>query len=369
MGKNLILLSITVVMCILLAELVLRSLGYGRDFLGVTLMEDARYGHRLGANAVTDEWGFRNATVPRSAEIAAIGDSQTYGVSANAEGSWPAQLSQRTNRSAYNLGVGGYGPVQYDRLWDDFVPRLNAPTVIIALYLGNDIRDAFAYAALLDTGDPLRPAAPPPLPLVAEKEPDGWLASLRVFLFTHSVLYNVTKAAFPQLADNLKDYLRKADLEKNDGRGLVPLGASSLSFDPEMRLEVLRLDRADNVEGLRLTTGLVERLAGKCQTTGRRCLLAIIPTKEAVYEGLLRDVGIMDSAFLALWDAERTVRRTLLLTARDYGLQTIDPLAAMTDAARRETIYPAFDGHPNSRGYKVIAGEIAAALDLPPPPK
>ena len=50
-----------------------------------------------------DKWGFRNKKVPISSDIIAIGDSQTYGVSATTKYSWPYQLERQINRKVYNI--------------------------------------------------------------------------------------------------------------------------------------------------------------------------------------------------------------------------------------------------------------------------
>ena len=115
---------ISTTLSILATEGILRALRLGHDFLGLSIVADARYGHRIGSVDMVDEWGFRNPRVPRRPYLVAIGDSQTYGVSASSGGSWPAQLGDRLQQATYNMGIGGYGPVQYDFLWDDYVSRL-----------------------------------------------------------------------------------------------------------------------------------------------------------------------------------------------------------------------------------------------------
>lgn len=361
MMRPALLVLISVVLSVVAAEGISRGLGYGHDFLGLSVVEDGRYGHRIGSTEMTDDWGFRNQKVPARADVVAIGDSQTYGVSADAKGSWPAQLGGLLHRTTYNLGLGGYGPVQYGLLWDDYVARLDPAVVVVGLYLGNDVRDAFTYSSLLPKADPLRPSNPPSLPIVSEVSVDRPFDGLRQFLYLHSVLYNMAKVAFPRVADNLALLVRPRSVSRPE---------MGMAFQTVDRLDGLRLDRQENVEGLRITLGYVEHLAEKCRKTGRRCLIAVIPTKESVLQARIRSSGLADSSFEALWATEVHVRALVLAAAERHGVQTVDVLPALASAATSAELYPALDGHPNRIGYGIIATEVAKAISgdfaLPP---
>ena len=63
--------------------------------------------------ADVDVNGFRNAEVPQEVDIVTIGDSHTQGFNVTSDQSWPGQLARQLNQSVYNMGVGGYGPLQY----------------------------------------------------------------------------------------------------------------------------------------------------------------------------------------------------------------------------------------------------------------
>ena len=89
-----------------------------------------------------DRYGFRNDGDSTSYDIVAIGDSLTYGFGADAHGSWPRLLSNLSERSVYNAGVGGYGPCEYYRLADEMT-RYRPRLVILGLYLGNDLANAY----------------------------------------------------------------------------------------------------------------------------------------------------------------------------------------------------------------------------------
>ena len=93
---------------IVLAEAGLRFAVNPVDFMQATLVEDPVLGRRIQPLTTGhDALGFRNREVPQHADIVAIGDSNTYGVSAPREGSWPHQLSGLLGEPVYNMGLGG----------------------------------------------------------------------------------------------------------------------------------------------------------------------------------------------------------------------------------------------------------------------
>lgn len=88
------LLLASTVVALLLGELVLRMAVNPGDFLVATLIDDPVLGHRIKPRTTGhDALGFRNREVPERADIVAIGDSMTYGVSAAREDIWPQQIS------------------------------------------------------------------------------------------------------------------------------------------------------------------------------------------------------------------------------------------------------------------------------------
>ena len=64
----------------LLCELIARLILNPVDYLSPVLVRDETLGIRLpGKSDGHDNWGFRNAKVPETAEIVALGDSHSYG--------------------------------------------------------------------------------------------------------------------------------------------------------------------------------------------------------------------------------------------------------------------------------------------------
>jgi len=106
--------------------------------------------YRMSPGGEIDGNGFRNPRVLPDYDIVAIGDSQTYGNGVLSQEAWPSQLSAISGLKVYNMGMGGYGPVQYRYLLDralSFGPKF----IIWGLYLGNDIFEAYSLPYEEDT--------------------------------------------------------------------------------------------------------------------------------------------------------------------------------------------------------------------------
>ncbi len=96
-----------------------------------------------------DEWGFRNEDRLTNAAIVALGDSHTYGTSVRSDQAWPQVLSVMTTRVTYNMGMGGYSPVQSQGILT-LALSLKPDLVIFALYFGNDIFESFSFVQWRD---------------------------------------------------------------------------------------------------------------------------------------------------------------------------------------------------------------------------
>lgn len=80
---------------------------------------DAKLFYRMNSSLDgIDKAGFRNPKVITRADIVTIGDSHTFGTNVKSEESWPMQMAARSGLTVYNLGIVGYGILQYKVLVD-----------------------------------------------------------------------------------------------------------------------------------------------------------------------------------------------------------------------------------------------------------
>ncbi len=108
------------------------------------LVKDEILGIRLlGKSGGHDNWGFRNAKVPETAEIVALGASLSYGNTAKMNQAWPKVLARLTGKNVYNLAMDGYGPNQYYYLLQTKAFGLKLATIICGLYMGDDFDNAY----------------------------------------------------------------------------------------------------------------------------------------------------------------------------------------------------------------------------------
>lgn len=283
----------------------------------------------------SDLLGFRNRAVPVAADIVAIGDSQTLGVNATMDTTWPSLLAAMLpakHPSVYNISQGGWGAVQYLYMFDKalaFRPRV----VVVAFYTGNDptetVRLAYAFEpwAFLkgEGGKPAHaPSAWPP------READTWKV---------------------QFADGVATALNAASRLTSNDRDYPATG-----------------------EGYRLMGEVARRMDEAAGRAGVALVLTVIPTKELALAAKVGREGLTaPDDYRKLVADERANVRELATTLRALPHATyVDTVAALQGAALgdRPLYQEDVNGHPVARGYAVIARALAPAVDraLPPPP-
>jgi lysophospholipase L1-like esterase len=365
------LLAVALVLAVLLGEGIARLVLDPADFLIVQPVRDTILGQRLDPGASGhDQWGFRNREVPDSAEVVTIGDSQTYGVGLPRGSSWPAQLSKLTGRSVYNASLPSYSPVQYHELLRRYALRLKPDAVVVGFYFGNDLLESYRivygnphYIALR------RPNMPAPRTLARVVGPGsksrGLSSRVRRWLSGHSVLYRASVAVLQGRAQRAELVFHQADKE------LVHFnhGAYSTVFSPGYRLRSLDLSADVVREGLRLALLELGQMAQLCDSAGVALTVALIPTKERVYQPLIEaDSALSRNAELRRMianeaEADQEVRRFL----EENKIGYVDLLPPLREVVGRAVIYPPDDdGHPTAAGYGVIARAVEKAMGATP---
>ena len=107
-------------------------------------------------NTITvDENGFCNPTAnlpsPFDSEILVLGDSFAWCTSIDVPDSWSNQLQALTNRSVYNISIGGAGLYEYIQLFKTFGANQASKVVVLYIYEGNDLRDAERFHKYLSS--------------------------------------------------------------------------------------------------------------------------------------------------------------------------------------------------------------------------
>lgn len=365
---NIALLSVALAVSLFAGEFAARLVLQPMNYLNPTLVQDEYLSHRIeGGTGGHDEWGFRNFSKPESAEIVAIGDSMTYGVAALADESYPLVLGRIRGTVVYNMGLGGYGPLQYLHLIKTQAPQLNPKTVVVGFYFGNDVMDAFNLAHGFNAwrGYAQQPVSTPAeeRALARSDGPGKAFGGLRDWLSRHSVLYRVV-ANSPAF-----DRVREGEFKARDGETVeASLGTRRMLFawqDPAVYLD---LGDTRGVEGLAISERAFREIAAEARKSGFRLLVVMFPLKESVYEEHLRASANLPGVnrLLSLVDNERKVKARIQELFRSEGIEYLDLLPALRAANAREDAYPLTDSHPNAKGYAAVAADVNSALSRPP---
>ncbi len=366
---------------LVLAEAALRIALPASDFLQVTLIGDPHLRFHIAPHDTGhDANGLRNASVPQQADIVALGDSLTYGINAPAHASWPGHLKTILNTETYNMGLGGYGPLQYLYLMQKEVPKYKPKVAIVAIYMGNDMMDTFSLTQHESYWHPYRLSARTGSGVTEfdrvglrdwdQAQSGRFLGGLRDWLSHHSMAYSVFRAV---VLSPIAAKLKAPSTPSADPSVLMPwisqtTGQLVTVFTSGARITAMDPALPEAEEGIRIAERALRETQAAAASNGHRLVIAILPTKERVYCAALKAAQAkLPPAHIRLCEVEPQVVKRLMETARAAGAVVVDTSPALERAALRgEAIYPPTDdGHPISAGYKIMATEIAAAIGQP----
>lgn len=333
-----------------------------------------------------DAKGFRNDRVPDRVSIVAIGDSQTWGINANRSEAWPQVVGRLTGRSVYNMGLGSYGAVHYWVLTDEAL-KLEPKTIVIGLFLGNDLWDAYRMAYSLGLHPQFRQAGADAALLrdtienryhetVKEAEAfrarlpkpgsaSTWYDSLRA----HSAFARVFHQRGLWPAEGRREY---EDYERNvlwakeyPDKGLVyNRGDIRTVFATSQHLLGVDLDEPRIAAGLQVTKQVLLALQAKTAVAKVNLLLLLIPIKEAVYANVLKEAGASNATFDEVLAKASRAQAELISFCNQNQIKYVDPLPELKAAlVRKEQIYPwTADSHFMPRGYALLANSVHQEL-------
>lgn len=341
-----------------------------------------------------DSRGFRNKTALDSCDLLAVGDSLTYGYAAVPEESWPSLLGQMSGWSVYNMSMGGYSPCEYARLVEEGL-ELEPRIVVVGLFLGNDIADAYRVvwengrcqnhrSTLEEVGDQIESAnSLAPLRPFGDRSGDdnqriATQQPVRVggVLGRYSNLYALARevkhrASSSQALPRFIRIDRDSDAFK---MAATRPGRVAFDEDPKVRTVFLKPDymaRAVDLqdprirEGARITVEVLSGLEEELSREGIRLLVALLPSKHVVYLPLLQAMkNPPPDALIHLIHLELELKEFLLDQFEARGLESVDATESLRDRLQAgPSPYPEWDdSHPNGVGYEAVAKAILSAL-------
>lgn len=289
----------------------------------------------IGGYGPNDLMGFRNYSIPHSASIITLGDSQTYGNNAVIERNWPgfmlAELKAK-RATLYNMSVGGWAAPQYLNMFEKAL-AFKPEVIIVAFYSGNDPLEGFLQVY----GNSYWHDLIPDHTLTAKDAP---------------------KTTFPAPVEE------HWPVVFDDGVKTV--------FTPSLRL-ASNSDHPVTRAGFNIMAEVARMIAVSASERNVKVFFTIIPTKELVYANKVLAEGMQAPGdYQTLTLLERANIEQLADTIRSYPDVTyVDVVNTLQQRAMQSTgLYPEDEnGHPAPAGYEVIgqimAGAVKSHLSVP----
>jgi hypothetical protein len=370
-GKAMIL-AVSLTVGFLLCEIGSRLTLNPADYLSARTVKDDVLGITIEANrSGFDEWGFRNKSVPSTADIVTVGDSHTYGNMAAMDDAWPSVVARETQLQVYNLGLGGYGPNQYYHLLATNGLKLRPKWIICGLYMGDDFENAFMITYGLDHWSFLRQGSwdkvDPNIWGVSEPSVIG--AELRNWLSEHSVVYRLIFHG--PLLGIVKEAIRFKEASKaSDPYTTILIDEKRQireAFRPVGMAERLDQSSGSVREGMRITFYLLKEMHRLSALQDCKFLVVIIPTKETVFSEYLegnRQLHLHEALTRVIAN-ERAVKNVLVGFLGGEGIRYLDTLPALKHSVGSQLYAQTTrDMHPGKNGYRVIGEAVAEYIKM-----
>jgi lysophospholipase L1-like esterase len=301
---------------------------YPPNFQGTMRHNDATFTFR------TDSRGFRNVDPwPGRADVVALGDSLTFGFGVPDGRSW-VDLAARTlpGAAVINLALPGYGPLQQLRVYETFGAALRPKVVLVGFFPANDFWDTAKFLTWLRLG-----------------EGGNYLLwrdfgvnsmggrSLIEKILRGSYLHSLVWAV---LNPDTEAFGRDAIVHQTAGGRLLLL-PSTLRKLRERALP----GRPEFDEAL----AALKELDHRVHADGGRMVVVVLPSKESVY--------------LPPEDGPADPLKHVFRAFKQLNLAYLDVAPRLRErAAAGELLFFEVDGHPNERGYAVIADAVVDYL-------
>ena len=265
-------------------------------------------------------------------------------------------------------------------------------TIVLVLYLGNDLFDAFSIVYRNDHFADLRSKDPDvraridsltkswsipdsaakmataPAPITFERPPGIFrhLLLARVFGRVQRAFAKWREGGFDESDTQFERAAERA--YANPHSVVVDTASFKTILTPDYRLIALNLHDARIEEGLRLTLLSIKDIDRLATAAGADLLVLAIPTKEyVVAKALDQDLWPESSAFAELVDNERKALDYLATDLQASEIEFLDATPTLVESAlhRAQPYFTTEDGHLSEVGHLAVAELVATRIGEP----
>ncbi|MCK5943368.1 MAG: hypothetical protein KAI24_15410, partial [Planctomycetes bacterium] len=233
--------------------------------------------------------------------------------------------------------------------------ELRPRAVVVTIYLGNDLIDAWDYAGLVGA-EPLRSDD---VAYVVRDNPEfhGEHSPNLTMAIVDAVLAG--SALLDRAATVVKSRLRGGAFDQVAGS--VPFEHETLAtvLQPDYRHPVVDRAQPKVRDGIDVTRRCVAAIAALCEQQGARLVVAVLPTKERVYADFAELPACAELA-----DDERRAHDLLFGAGLPDGAVLVDLSAPLLDAMGRGDMpwFSSADGHLAAGGHRAVARALRERL-------
>ena len=365
--------ALSLLVALILGEILLRAVGIQSSLV---YMPNSMYGwgHTAGSEFVwraddivqnirINSNGLRDierayAKPDQTYRVLALGDSFTEAFQVAAEQSFPKIIEKLLNRNnpggflnyeVINAGVAGYGTDNELLFFENEGYKYEPDLVLLALYIGNDIRNNWFPLENIDTGGFRKPYYVPSsdglqlmsFPFV---EHDSFVTRAKLFLNRNLVMYGFLR--------EIRDRFRARTGGGGNG-DRIPLDFGLFAPDYSQ----------DWLTAWSVTAQLLRKLRQQVAARGAKLVVMLIPTHFQVDKPGWDRLADRPALHSRVWDFEKP-NRLLVEQLEADGVDYIDllPLLRTAAAADNAEFYLPADGHWTAEGHRVVAIHVAERL-------
>ncbi len=310
------------------------------------------------------------------AKVLAVGDSFTWCTTVHPEDTWPNLLSDILSTTTYNLGQPFIGLYEYLQYLKVFGLSMNANTVVMNVYEGNDLRDAWGYHKYRSETSDVAAG-----PLVSEETTKHRVpleTSLKSLYSTisssaarHSYSINLlvasAKLTFASFKNQLAQLLDES-METIDFRYTLDFGDEEVPFN----IENTDLDEVFHARALWDGTVMLAdmfdaALRDFVDLSRNKGFAPVVTYSPSAYTTYGEYVRFSDPDLEPIMRAYSKMQRDYFSNSADrFGYLFIDLTPALQEAAGSlradELLYFPTNVHYSATGHRVVANAIAHAL-------